>query len=50
MCASCVPSTVRGQKKVSDPLKLELQRVVRHYSVLGTGPGSSKEHTALLTT
>lgn len=50
MCTSCVPSTVRGQKKVSDPLKPELQMVVCHYSELGTGPGSSKEHTALLTT
>lgn len=49
MCTSCVPSTVRGQKKVSDPLKLELQMVVSHYSALGTEPGSLQEHTVLLT-
>lgn len=47
MCTSCVPSTVRGQKKVSDPLKPELQMVVCHYSELGTGPGSStRAHSA----
>lgn len=37
-----------GQKKVLDPLKLELQEVVSCLVVLGPKPGSSaKEATAL---
>ena len=28
MCPICVHAALRGQKKVSDPLKMELQRVV----------------------
>lgn len=30
VCATCLPSAHEGQKRVSDPLRLELQTVVRH--------------------
>jgi len=30
VCTACVPHTLRGQKRVSDPLELELQGVVSY--------------------
>lgn len=35
MCTMCVPSAQGGQKKLSDPLKLELWKVVNHSVVVG---------------
>lgn len=32
LCTTYVPGALRGQKKMSDPLKLELQLVVKYYS------------------
>lgn len=31
LCTTCVPSALEGQKRALDPVKLELQRVVRHH-------------------
>lgn len=31
LCTTYVPEALRGQKKMSDPLKLELQLVIKHY-------------------
>jgi hypothetical protein len=38
LCTTCMSGTHRGQKRVSDPVDLELQMVVSHYAVwvLGT--------------
>lgn len=30
LCITCVPGALRGQKRVLDPLKLELRMVVSH--------------------
>lgn len=43
VCAShsCLPSALRGQKRVFDPLGLDLQTVVSQKCVLGIEPRSS---------
>lgn len=48
-CITTMPSALRGQKAESDPLELELQRVVRHRvsTVLGTESGSSARASVL---
>jgi hypothetical protein len=35
VCAACVCSTYRGQKRALDPLELELQMVVSHHVCAG---------------
>lgn len=49
MCAMCVPGACRGQKRVSDPLELELQMVVSHNAGAGNRPWnfwySSQSHS-----
>lgn len=40
LCTTCVPGTSRGQKRVSDPLKLESQAAVRRCVDLDIKPGS----------
>ena len=37
MCITSVHGVHRGQKKVSDPMGLELQMVVSHHMVTGNG-------------
>jgi hypothetical protein len=46
----CVPGAHRGQKRTSEPQKLELQTVGSHHMVLGIKPGSLCEQLVLLTT
>lgn len=48
VCARRVFYICRGQKRVSDPLESELQKVVRHH-VLEIKPGSLEEQLRLLT-
>ena len=40
----------RGQKKLSDPMELELHMTVNHHLGTGTKPGLSEEQPALLST
>ena len=40
MCTMCFPGAHGGQKKASDPLKLDLQMVVSHCVSAGIEPGS----------
>ena len=42
----CVPSIQGGQKRVSDPLELELQMVVSYHVILGAEPVSPARTSA----
>ena len=44
MCTMCVFCVQRVQKRVLEPLELELPIVVRYHVVLGTYLGSLQEH------
>lgn len=48
MCAVYVLSTHRGQKRVSDPLELDLQMAVSHYVGAGNWTHSSVRATSVL--
>ena len=38
MCVTCIPGALRGEKRVSDPLKLDLQRIVSCHMGVGLEP------------
>lgn len=42
ICSLCLYSAHRGQKKVLDPLELELQTNVSHHVNIGNRPRSSE--------
>ena len=48
-CTTCMPCDFRSQKRVLDPLELELQMVVSHYVVIETQTRSFLEHQMLET-
>lgn len=50
VCNTCGPGSHGGQKGASDPLKLELQRVVNHHGCWEQNPGSLPYQQVLLTT
>lgn len=50
MCATCLPCALRGQRKVSNPLEVELRMSVSHHVGAGNQPGPQKKQQVLLTT
>lgn len=49
MWTTCEPGALGGQKRMSDPLELELQMIMSHHKVLGIQPRSSERAVQALT-